>query len=356
MNNNDFYILPNEEGYLVKSYDTNSEVALFRSRRDAEVFISTLTLSPVPSYPNSYSTGASAPQYATNPQQIITPYPTTNGVSPQVFFIQQPASAQQAAPQSCPFYPMMPPHPSMGNGMCQGGMYPGMYPNYYGPQNNNCGGTCPCGHNNSNYHDHFNNNFQPNSDLHTKNNNDLRTEPSISPQANNGSLERRGEEQINQFPTEEYNYGSGMNQNQGNVSFDESMVEQQYNNNSVVSSEEPIRSSYEQGNQEQPPNNQSYYEQVFVTDPVFINQQKQQTEQPQQAANSINVADDDEFFNFVNDNDFNRNVKNSKKETKRLMKEELKAAKMQAKLEKQNLKKAKRRGALDIEDLNPIVE
>ncbi|WP_374696963.1 hypothetical protein [Spiroplasma endosymbiont of Polydrusus formosus] len=352
MNNNGFYILPNEEGYLIKSNDTNSEVALFRSRRDAELFISTLTLSPVTSYPNGYLTGVSAPQYANNPQQIITPppYPTTNGALPQFFFIQQPASSQQVMPQPYQFYPTMPSHshPSTGNGMWQGGVYSGMFPNYYGPQNNNCGGTCSCCHNNSNYYDNFNNNFQPNSDFNIKNNNDLRKEPSILPQENNGSLERRYKEQINKFPTEEYNYGSGMNQNKRGVPFDEPIVEQKYNNNSVVSSEEPIRSSCEKGNQEQPPNNQSYYEQVFVTDPVFLNQQKQQIEQPQQAANSINLDNDDELFNFVNDNDFNRNVKTSKKETKRLMKEELKSAKMQTKLEKQNIKKEKRRGSFDI--------
>ncbi|PQP79295.1 hypothetical protein C6B38_01690 [Spiroplasma sp. ChiS] len=342
--NNGFYILPNEEGYLVKSHDTNSEIALFRSRRDAEVFISTLTLSPTPSFSNNYLPGTSIPHYSSQPQQIITPYPT-NGASPQVFFIQQPAPAQQVTPSLYPFYPMMPPTPPMG-GMCHG-----MYPNYYGPQNNNYGsGGCTCGHNNSDYNEHFeknslsknNEDLRPNwnnasNDLDIKKNNELEDDTVSWTQENDEYSNNGYEEQLVQTPVEEYN------------------SETVTNSEPIVTPNFYSEELEQQANHSQPTNNQPYYEQAFVSNPVFLNQQSEQSEQPQQVARSINVTDD-EFFKYANEQEFNHNSKISKKETKRLMKEELKAAKTQAKLEKQNRKKAKRQGALDIEELDPIVE
>ncbi|ALA97154.1 hypothetical protein SKUN_00232 [Spiroplasma kunkelii CR2-3x] len=370
--NNGFYILPNEEGYLVKSHDTNSEIALFRSRRDAEVFISTLTLSPTPAFSNNYSSGTSIPQYSSQPQQIITPY-STNGTSPQVFFIQQPAPAQQVAPQPYTFYSMMPPISQMG-GMCHG-----MYPNYYGQQNNPYGPWgCTCGHNNSVYNEHFERNphiknnegLKPgwnnaSNDLNIKKNNQLKDDTVPWTQKNDEYSNNGYEEQLVQSPVEEYNPQTIINQGPNNTVATDEILGQQYNDVPVTVSEPIITPNVyseevqQQENYSQPTNNQPYYEQAFVSNPVFLNQQSKQSEQyeqPKQVAKPINVANDDEFFNFANEQEFNNNSKISKKETKRLLKEELKAVKMQTKLEKQNRKKAKRKGALDIEELDPIVE
>ncbi|UZQ29734.1 MAG: hypothetical protein OHM56_11405 [Spiroplasma phoeniceum] len=370
--NNGFYILPNEEGYLVKSHDTNSEIALFRSRRDAEFFISTLTWSPTPALSNNYSSGISIPQYSSQPQQIITPYPT-NGASPQVFFIQQPAPAQQAAQPPYPFYPMMPPTSQMG-GMCHG-----MYPNYYAEQNNPyVPWGCACGHNNSDYNEHFERNphiknneaFKPgwnnaSNDLNIKKNNQLKDDTVPWTQKNDEYSNNGNEEQIVSSPAEEYNPQTVINPSQNNQVTTDEILGQQYNDAPVTNPEPIITPNIyseevkQQGNYSQPTNNQPYYEQAFISNPAFINQQSEQPEQYEQlkqAAKPINVANDDELFNFANEQEFNNNSKISKKETKRLIKEEFKAAKMQTKLEKQNRKKAKRKWALDIEELDPIVE
>lgn len=333
--NNGFYILPNEEGYLVKSYDNNSEIALFRSRRDAEVFISTLTLSPTPAFSINYSSGTSIPQYSSQPQQIIMPYP---------------------------FYPMMPPTSQMV-GMCHG-----MYPNYYGPQNNPyVPWVCTCGNNNSDYNEHFERNphiknnegLKPglnnvSNDLEIKKNNQLKDDTFPLTQKNDEYSNNGYEEQLVQSPVEEYNPQKVINKGQNNPVATDEILGKQYNDVQVTNPEPVITPNIyseelqQQGNYSQPTNNQSYYEQAFVSNPVFLNQQSEQYEQPKQVAKPINVADD-EFFNFANEQEFNNNPKISKKETKRLMKEKLKESKMQAKLEKQNRKKVKRKWALDIE-------
>ncbi len=335
--NNGFYILPNEEGYLVKSYNNDIEIALFRSIRDAEVFISTLTLSPPPAFSINYSSGTSIPQYSSQPQQIIAPYP---------------------------FYPMMPPTLQTG-GMCNC-----IYPNYYGPQNNPYGPLdCTCGHNNLDYNEHFeinphvknNEGLKPgwnnvSNDLKIKKNNQLKDDTVPLTQKNDEYSNNGHEEQLFQSQSEEYNPQTVINQEgQNNLVATDEILGRHYNDVQVTNPESVITPNIyseelqQQWNYSQQNNNQPYHdhEQAFFSNPGFLNQQSEQYYRPKQVAKPINVADD-ELFNFANEQEFNNNSKISKKETKLLMKEKLKASKMQAKLEKQNLKKVKRKGALYI--------
>ncbi|MBH8622422.1 MULTISPECIES: hypothetical protein [Spiroplasma] len=359
--NNGFYILPNEEGYLVKSHDTNSEIALFRSRRDAEVFISTLTLSPLISPANNYSAVSAIPQYSTPPQQqVITPYPAASGASPQVFFIQQPA------PAPYPYYPMMPPMPPMG---MNPGMYHGIYPNHW--SQNGCGGGCTCGH--GGYYEHSE------EDYHRKDS----TEKKHQGSKRDDDLRKNADEDNDRQQS-----GRGFNAENvavSNVTDIKSeplqtaqvepiapvTVQEQYNSTQPIGTNElpleqqgaesdPLGSQGfgQQGTSGEQQQNQAgagmpdYYEQAFVANPVYVNQD---VSQPQATTKPTDLNDDD-FFSFINDNDFNHNSEMSKKETKRLTKEELKAAKLQAKLEKQSRKKSNRENVNDIEDLNPIVK
>ncbi|WHQ36899.1 hypothetical protein [Spiroplasma sp. SV19] len=381
--NNGFYILPNEEGYLVKSHDTNSEIALFRSRRDAEVFISTLMLSPPISATNSYPAVSTVPQYSTPPQQVVTPYPATSGASPQVFFIQQPAPMQQSAPAPAPYpyYPMMPPVPPMG---MYPGMYHGMYPNNW--SQNSCGGGCACGHGGYNEHpeeeyhrkdssekkyqgsrrdddlkknDVEDNDHQQSKQGFNAENNGLKTATVVANVNDVKSEHQSAPLQTEQAGTvapitvqEQYNAVPA-------VTADKPLLEQQGTESPVGNT--PIPQTFvQQGlpSEQQPNQNQTtsgnpeYYEQAFVTNPVFVNQN---ASQPQTPVKPIDLSDDD-FFSFINDEDFNHHPEMSKKETKRLAKEELKAAKLQAKLEKQTRKKTNRDNVNDIEDLEPIVK
>ncbi|WP_424526826.1 hypothetical protein [Spiroplasma endosymbiont of Glossina fuscipes fuscipes] len=360
--NNGFYILPNEEGYLVKSHDTNSEIALFRSRRDAEVFISTLTLSP------SIST---VPQYSTPPQQVVTPYPAASGASPQVFFIQQPA------PAPYPYYPMMPPMPPMG---MHPGMYHGMYPNNW--TQNSCGGGCTCGH--GGYNEHWYEDYHRKDSTEKKyqgsrRDNDLRKRDGDDDhqQSNRGFSAENNELKTGTVVSNLNETKTELGQTAQGEPITPVTAQQQYNPApTIVTNEPPLEQQgtellggtvptqqtfAEQGapTEQQPNQNQTgignpeYYEQAFVTNPVYINQDE--TQQSQAAVKPIDLSDDD-FFSFINDDDFNHNPEMSKKETKRLAKEELKAAKLQAKLEKQTRKKSNRANVNDIEDLNPIVK
>ncbi|AGM24772.1 hypothetical protein [Spiroplasma chrysopicola] len=306
--NNGFYILPNDEGYLVKSYDTNGDVALFRSRRDAEVFISALTTP-------QHGMGYQAPYPGYMPGQPMMPmYPPQS--SPQVFFIQQPAAQAPYPSSTYPFYSSCP---------APGMMVPPM------PING-----CGCQHG-------FDHQHQPGNNVNSGNNQNNRQ--------GQGNFDNSVNDNVNQ---NDYN----LNQ--------PPYYEQEFMANPVyLGQDQNFNQNYSYNNETD--NNQSQDSQYSQPEVGFennnINNFAQENSQFQENDNQDNNFKDDSvnMFNFIdNEPTSSEYGELSKRQLKKLAKQEKKAAKIQNKVEQKNAKKMAKLSKYDqydnLEDLDSFVE
>ncbi|AHF60717.1 hypothetical protein P344_01615 [Spiroplasma mirum ATCC 29335] len=420
--NSNFYIVPNEEGFLVKSA-TNDEVALFRSRRDAEVFMSSLETPQNPTYvPFQQPLVAQPVMPPTYPMYQPPVAPTS---SPQVFFIQQPA---QQTPMMYPFYPMG---------------FPGMYPG-----NGSCGSFCEYRCHDHGEHHHHQYHWQPTGGYNAPSNNapmgygnmnnnamgynsnnsasganyqgTPNYQPNMAQTQPSNFQQYQPQNQQQPYITEEFvnppvyvddnNFNPynnemyappGYSEGLGNMDMTamNASAEPQYNNevyrgqevnnsseNSIPNTTfmQPVYSELTNENPNEDNNNSPAQSESITTvvetasdQPSVVSSSapeqvknhsyvENENVQQQGSLNNLNYGNEGQNQDYLNDdytNDYINFLDNdlltaglSKKELKRLKKEEERQQKLQNKLAKKNAKKGKSENKFDIEDLSQIVE
>lgn len=357
--NNNFYILPNKEGYLVKTCDNNSEIALFKNRNDAEMFIESTISSLKNSFSDKYNNKIfnklekleiSISQYFSQLQQFISTHNINSTFLPQVFFVQSSLMAQQISQLPYSFYSMIMP-PILSTEEIN---YDANF-NCYKKQNNDFNINCFCKYNNSNYNKSFEIPFSSyiknikdfksdlnnlNDNLYTKKNNELKDNKNI-PLYENDEYKKQSIKYYNK----ENNSKIINKNNQNKTILNKKNLNQQDNDISIFNIESETLLNSEQKKNEQNNNSlqeennkQNYFSNSNFSNPDFYNKNLQKLKKEKQLS-SIELIDNNNFLDFIKNKEFNNNYKISKKEIKKLMKKKIKEMKIQKKIRKYNNKK-----------------